>query len=282
MTELRKKMEMELTLKGYSESTKRAYIAHVKRYSKHYNVSPKMLGTEEIKKYLNYLIKERKLSKSYINSAYSALKFFYERVADQNWELKKIPRVKAQKILPTVLSKNEVLLILDSLSNIKHRAMLSTIYSAGLRVSEAVALKPEDIDSERMQIRVKCGKGKKERYTILSETTLKLLREYYRSSKVCGPWLFPGKNPGCALSTRTVQRVFKKALEKSGVRKKASIHTLRHSFATHLLENGTSIRYIQKLLGHTNIKTTTVYLQVTRFDLVKIKSPLDEMGDLND
>lgn len=207
MSVLKDNMIMDLQLKGFSEQTQKAYISHVKTYAKYFGQSPEKLGTNEIKQYLHYLIMERKLSKSYINTTYSALKFFYTVTLDREWEMKQIPRVKREKKLPTVLSKIEVKKLFDVTTNLKHKAILMTVYGGGLRVSEVANLKPGDIDSANMQIHIRLGKGNKDRYTILSKVNLRILREYW---KLYRPeiWLFPSVNPVNHLSTRTIERIF--------------------------------------------------------------------------
>ena len=223
---------------------------------------------------------ERKLSKSYINTTYSALKFFYTVTLGREWEMKQIPRVKKDKKLPTVLSKGEVQKIFDATTNLKHKAILMTVYGGGLRVSEVANLKPGDIDSANMQIHIRLGKGNKDRYTILAKVNLMILREYWKLYRP-GIWLFPSVNPVDHLSSRTMERVFQQSKEKAGIKKDVSIHTLRHSFATHMLESGVAINYIQLLLGHTSLTTTCIYIHLARKDVLNLKSPLDTFGDYN-
>jgi site-specific recombinase XerD len=277
MGELRRKMKMDMELKGLSLRTIETYLSWMKKYTLHYGRSPKELGDEEVRNYLHFLLKEKNVAQASINQAYSALKFFYQTTLGRSWQGEKIPRSKVPKKLPVVLSKEEVQDVFSNTGNIKHLAMLMTIYSGGLRLSEATHLKPEDIDSKRMSIKVR-GKGDKERYTLLGEKTLDILRTYW---KVCSPsqWLFCSKIPGQPISTSCVQRVFKSSLHKSGIKKKASIHTLRHSFATHLLESGVDLIYIQRLLGHTSARTTAIYLHVTRKGVARITSPIDLLED---
>jgi len=280
MSVLKEKMTMDLQLKGFSEQTQKAYISHVKAYSKYFRQSPDKLGTDEIKQYLHYLITERKLSKSYINTTYSGLKFFYTVTLGREWEMKQIPRVKRDKKLPTVLSKGEVQKIFDATTNLKHKAILMTVYGGGLRVSEVANLKPGDIDSANMQIHIRLGKGNKDRYTILAKANLMILRKYWKLYRP-GIWLFPGANTVNHLSIRSIERIFQQSKEKAGINKVASIHTLRHSFATHMLESGANISYIQLLLGHTSPKTTCIYIHLTTKDALNLKSPLDTFGDYN-
>ena len=186
-----------------------------------------------------------------------------------------IDRPKKEKTLPVVLSEEEILLILRSVSNLKHKAILMVIYSAGLRISECINLKIKDIDSNRMQIRVEQSKGKKDRYTLLSTKTLLILRDYFKEYRP-KEFLFEGQDGGC-YSTRSIQNIFRDAVEKAKINKKVTVHSLRHSFATHLLENGTNLRYIQSLLGHSNSKTTEIYTHVTTKGFEQLKSPLDNL-----
>jgi site-specific recombinase XerD len=277
MGELKRKMKMDMELKGLSLRTIQTYLSWMKKYTLHYGRSPKDLGDEEIRNYLHFLLKEKKAAQASITQAYSALKFFYQTTLGRSWHGEKIPRSKVPKKLPVVLSKEEVQEIFSSTLNLKHLAIFMTIYSGGLRISEATHLKPEDIDSKRMSIKVR-GKGDKERYTLLGDKTLDILRTYW---KECRPsqWLFATKLSDQPISTSSVQRAFKSSLRKAGIKKKASIHTLRHSFATHLLESGVDLIYIQRLLGHTSARTTAIYLHVTRKGVARITSPIDLLED---
>ena len=209
-----------------------------------------------------------------LDVAYAALKFLYNTVLEKPWELIPVPRVKTEQKLPVVLSIEEINKLFSVIENIKHKALLSIVYSAGLRATEAAQLKVTDIDSKRMQIRIENSKGAKDRYTILSEKTLYILREYWRIYKP-QHWLFPGRYGDTHLCYRGISFMFNKYKEQAGITKPATIHSLRHSFATHLLENGADLHHIQLLLGHSSPKTTTVYLHVRRVDLQKIASPFD-------
>ena len=274
MGKLHDQMKMDLELKNLSPRTRSCYLTWMKSFALHFHRSPDELGDQEIREYLHYLIQEKKASQSGISQAYSALKFFYETTLKRDWNGFRIPRVQMCRKLPVVLSQLEIQAILSAPGNLKHRALLMTIYSAGLRVSEVVHLKVSDIDSQRMTIRVQQGKGQKDRYTLLSQRTLEVLREYWKEYRP-QDWLFPGKPETEPLSVSSVQRVFGKVLLQVGIKKPASVHTLRHSFATHLLEAGTDLYHIQRLLGHTTPKTTVVYLHLSRKDLGSVKSPLD-------
>lgn len=274
MNTLREKMQREMDLKGLSSRTKKIYLTEIDKYEKYFNRPPEELSAEEIKQYLHYIIQTKQNSSSAVNVAYSALKFFYSNTLNRDWEFKSIPRMKKAKKLPIVLDRKEINAILNVTRNIKHRALLALIYSAGLRVSEAANLKVTDIDSKRMLVRVEQAKGAKDRYTLLSRTALALLRRYwyaYRPSY----WLFAGQQGNKPVSVRTIQKVFEIYAGKAGITKPASVHTLRHSFATHLLENGTDLHHIQLFLGHSSPQTTTIYLHVKRHDLLNISSPLD-------
>ena len=274
MGRLRDQMERDLELKNYSPKTRSCYLASVKNFALHFHRSPAELTDEEAREYLRYLIQEKKASQSAISQTYSALKFLYETTLKRDWDGFRIPRAKIEKRLPVVLSQQEIQAIFSATRNLKHRAVLMTIYSAGLRVSEAVHLKVPDIDSQRMVIRVEQGKGKKDRYTLLAQRTLEVLREYWRAYRP-RDWLFPGQPAKGALSVSSVQKVFKEVLHEAGIKKRATVHTLRHSFATHLVEEKTDLYQIQRLLGHTTPKTTTVYLHLSRKDLGGVRSPID-------
>jgi integrase/recombinase XerD len=278
MGKLKDQMEMDMRLRRMSPRTIRCYLVCMKNVALHFGKSPADLDEEEIRKYLHYLMEERKASQAVISQSYSALKFFFEKTIEKPWSVLKIPRSKQSKKLPVVLSKQEVELILSATRNLKHRAILMTVYSAGLRVGEVTRLKVSDIDSGRMMIRINEGKGLKDRYTLLGERNLEVLRRYY---KVCRPseWLFPGRNRAEPVSVSCVQKAFQASKLKAGIKKKASIHTLRHCFATHLLESGTDLYYIQRLLGHGSARTTAVYLHITGRDISRIRSPLDLSGE---
>jgi integrase/recombinase XerD len=274
MGALYNQMKRDLELKNFSPKTVTCYLTCMRDFVRHYGRSPVEMGDEEIRCYLYYLLKEKKTSQSLINQSYSAMKFFYETTMGKKWNAIQIPRSKNPKRLPVILSIEEVQAILGSIDNLKHRTILTTIYSGGLRVGEVTRLKANHIDSNRMTIRVEGGKGNRDRYTILGDRTLKLLRTYWKAYQP-GEWLFPGHNPAKPLHSASVQRVFKAAVKKAGIRKKVSVHSLRHSFATHLLESGTDLYYIQRLLGHSSANTTAVYLHITGKDLGRITSPVD-------
>jgi len=242
----------DLQIKGYSDKTIRTYMYIIGYYLKHYDSTLDENSCQQIKDYLHHLKEVKKVSQPLMNQSYSALKFFYSTTIRQNWEIMKIPYMRRSKKLPEILNREEISKLLDITHNIKHKAMLMVTYSAGLRVSEAANLKVADIDSKAKTIKVCGGKGNKDRYTLLSEKTLVLLRQYY---KIYRPqiWLFEGQLKTNPIHVSVFQRAFGKAVQDANIKKHVSIHSLRHSFATHLLEQGTDIYVVQRLLGHSHI-----------------------------
>lgn len=276
MTELRKKMIRTMELKNLSDNTQRRYLAAVTGLSQHYNQSPENIKKEMIEDYLLHLKNEKGQSPNSCGSALSGLRFFYRNVLEEEILIDFNVRRRTQK-LPTVLTKEQVWDIISSPKNIKHRLMLMTAYSAGLRAGEVITLKPEHIESNRMLIKVVDGKGNKDRYTLLSVKLLKELRDYYKEYHPQS-YLFPStfskrkEEPLCYESFRSI---YEEARKKAGIKNGKGLHTLRHSFATHLLEAGYDIRKIQVLMGHTRLSTTMIYLYVSRETLSKVSSPLD-------
>lgn len=274
MSELRNKMIKAMELRNLSKNTQRSYLAAVSGLAKHYNKSPDKIAKDMIEDYLLYLKNGKKNAPNSVGSVVSGLRFFYNNVLSDE---KKAPDYSVRKTrkLPTVLTQEEVWHIINATDNMKHRLLLMTTYSAGLRASEVAVLKAKDIDSKRMLIKVEDGKGGKDRYTLLSVRLLKELRHYYRT---CRPktYLFPSSYKGRKiLSYESIRSIYEKARKKAGIKKGPGLHTLRHSFATHLLEAGYDIRKIQVLMGHNSLTTTMIYLHVSRKTLSKIKSPLD-------
>ncbi len=276
MSKLREKMQQEMQLRNYSNRTIVTYLSCISQLTKHLNIAPANLSSEQVKSYLLYLINERKLSKTTINQAISALKFLNEVVLKRDWIQMDLPRPKLPKDLPVVLSKEEIKRLLDVTINLKHRAAFTLAYSSGLRLGEVCHMRPQDIDSSRRQIRVFNGKGQKTRYTILSPSALSLLRECWNRYRP-KTFLFEGHEKGKPLANGTLQKAFKRNLVKSGIKKNACFHSLRHSFATHLLEQGVNLRIIQQLLGHRSIKTTTVYTHLVNFSPDQITSPFENL-----
>lgn len=269
------KMEQELKLRGYGARTRKAYLGHVARFINFYDKEPQDLGGAEVRRYVLHLLDEQR-SHTYVNQCISALKFLYGKVLQRPSPMVNLPRPKKERKLPEVLSRAEVLRIFKAVSNLKHRVLLMMVYSAGLRVGEVVRLRVEDVDSERRLLHVRQGKGRKDRYVMLSEVALETLREYWRAYRPT-KWLFPGQREGRHLHERTVEKILKQACRKAGIQKNVSVHTLRHSFATHLLEAGIDLRYIQEMLGHKSSKTTEIYTRVSERNIAAIRSPLDEI-----
>jgi integrase/recombinase XerD len=275
MTPLRQRMLEDLRLRNYSPRTEEIYIDHVARFARHFGQSPERLGPEEIRRYQLSLI-EGGVSWSQFNQAVCALRFLYGVTLKRSWKVAQVPFAKRPKRLPTVLSPEEVARLLHAVSNRKHRLLLSTIYAAGLRVSEVVGLQVGDIDSRRMVIRVRQGKGRKDRLVMLSPQLLEGLRAYagwYRPRL----WLFPGTDRARPLSVSAVQKVCTRARKAAGIAKSVTPHTLRHSFATHLLEGGADLPLIQAMLGHSDIRTTTRYTHVAAGRIQAAASPLDRL-----
>jgi len=271
-----------MELRGYSPKTIKNYILHVSTFSKFHNKSPELLGEEEIREFLHHCITVRKLSEGTVNYYNACIKFFYAKVLHRKLDLKQLPKAKERRRLPAILSPEEMNDIFNATHNIKYKAIFMTIYSAGLRISEVCNLKVSDIDSKNMQIFIREGKGNKDRYTILGKSNLKILREYWEISRP-KEYLFSGRYSINAISPRSVQVEFGKSIERTKITKHVTVHSVRHAFATHLLNGGTDVCHIQKLLGHTRISSTSVYLHLRRLDLLSIKSPLDTLlGDDND
>ncbi len=271
------KFKQWLRSKRYSESTIMTYSEALKSFLVFYREKPiAEITNEDVIVYNNAYILKNNLSASYQNQIVNALKLFFRTVQNKVIVVDAIHRPKRSKLLPNVLSKEEVKLILNAHSNIKHKMMLSLIYSCGLRRSELLNLKPLDIDSKRNIVLLKNAKGKKDRIAPLSSKILEMLREYYRGYKP-KTWLFEGQNGGDQYSEQSLQSVLKQALQKAGIKKPVTLHWLRHSYATHLLESGTDLRYIQELLGHSSSKTTEIYTHVSTKSLQQIKSPFDDL-----
>ncbi len=264
---------LEMQLRGYSAKTIKSYKNHFMRFYHFSNSKINYIKEDDAKSYIAVLIQGQNVSFSYINQAINSIKLYNKLVHKDLWVLD-LPRPSKDKHLPNILSKEEVNKILNDITNVKHRAILYLVYGSGLRVGEVIKLKIEDINKDRMMIKVNQGKGRKDRYTLLSEKALALLKIYYQAYKP-KDWLFEGAKQDEHITERSVQHVFERALKKAGINKKATVHTLRHCFATHLLESGVDIRYIQELLGHASSKTTEIYTHVSNRALKNIKSPLD-------
>lgn len=277
MIDYLKQMNDAMELRGFATSTKKTYLGHIRRFAEFTKRHPATCGYEDVRIFLLHAITVKKFSSEYVNSAYGAIKFFYQSTLCREWNMYQVPRGKRKTFLPTILTPQEVELLLGSIRNLKHKAILSTIYSAGLRVSEAAHLKLSDIDSSNMRIFIRQAKGFKDRYSLLSNRNLLLLREYWKEYRP-KEWLFPGVPDTQSISTRTIQSTFHDAVKSCGISKKVTVHSLRHSFATHSLNQGASLLQIKELLGHGDIHTTTKYLHLTHAQVLGIKSPFDQMG----
>jgi len=276
MTTLREKFIEQMQLKGRSPRTIKTYIDCILSLARYYNTSPDLLTTEQIRAYFIYCLVEKKFSKSWLNQTISALKILQVEVLKREWNKLDLPRMPAEKRLPVVFSTEEVTKLLIALENIKHSALLMITYSAGLRISEVRHLKVSDIDSSRMLIRIEQSKGNKDRYVVLSPVVLTVLREYYKQYRP-KVFLFENKN-GQPVPEVTARYIFKNALNKSGIKKKVSIHSLRHSYATHMMEQGVALPIIQQMMGHQSLRTTSTYLHVQQYSIDKVRSPLDNLN----
>jgi site-specific recombinase XerD len=269
-------MEQKLHLRGYSPNTVRTYLQAFKEFMLFYvDEDPQNLTEFEIRNYVLYLIEQRKLSRSTQNQAINAIKFFYEKLLLQPRKTYYLDRPMKEQRLPEVLSTEEVMRIFEAVDNLKHRVMLMVLYSAGLRRSELINLRVGDVDLHRHMVLIRGGKGRKDRQTVVAQNLVPALERYVAEYKP-GFWLFEGVK-GERYSASSLQQVLKQAVQRAGITKRVRLHMLRHSFATHLLESGTSTRYIQILLGHESPKTTEIYAHVTRFALENIESPLDKI-----
>lgn len=273
MTPLRKRMIRELELQRKAQSTIKAYVLAVRQLAEHYNRSPDKISVEEVRDYLHHLITVRKVAFQTCNQKKEGIRFFYRHVLRRPDFTLGVPAKRSGR-LPEPLARSEIARLLEPTRNVKHRTLLMTAYGGGLRVSEVVSLKPADIHSERMLIRVNQGKGRKDRYTLLSPRLLQELRAYWLA---CRPktWLFEGARSGHHLAANTAGKIFTQAKERAGLVHGTGIHCLRHSFATHLMEAGVPLPVIQQLMGHAHLSTTARYLHVTSKHLDAVRSPFD-------
>lgn len=260
--------------RNYSPRSVKSYVCMLLNAAKYYHRSPDELSVEEIKKYLHYCTQVRGLSVSTINQTISAFKILFQDVLGKSWEEIKIKRPRKNKHLPDILSKEEIGNIIRLTANPKHKVIIAVLYSSGVRREELLNLKIRDIDSNRMLIRVRNGKGNKSRDTLLAQNTLELLRNYYRKYHPA-EYLFESFRPGVPYSSTSVEKVVQRASQRAGITKHIYPHSFRHTFATHLLEQGTNLKVIQKLLGHTSLRSTMVYLHLAKTDYNDVKSPFD-------
>ena len=259
---LRTRLTEDLKIRNYSPNTVKIYVRCVALFAKYFGRSPEELNAEHVREYQRYLVEEKKASWAFFNQTVCSLRFLYGKTLKQDWPVEQIPYSRPESRLPEVLSISEVSRLLSRVRGLVHLTILRTMYGCGLRLTEALNLQPADIDSDRMVIRVRQGKGRKDRYVTMSPTLLEMLREYYRDCRPKGQWLFPNRTGKYPIHSSGVQRACREAAQVAGLRKRVTTHTLRHSFATSLLEAGADLRTIQVLLGHTSLNTTAIYLHV--------------------
>ena len=271
-------MQKALLLAGFSSRTRKVYTNHSRGFLEWFPGYPGTADAEDVVRYLTHLVEEKEVSRSYHSQAVSALRLLFNRVLRKPAVMREIPRPKKERRLPTVLSQAEVRALLQATRTPAERALATVLYSSGLRVSEVARLRREDLDSDRGLIHVRAGKGRKDRYTLLSDRAAEEAEIHARFLPDDTPWLFPGGKDGSPLTQRSIQKIIGRLGERAGIRKKVTPHVLRHSFATHLLESGTDIRFIQDLLGHASTRTTQIYTHVSRKDLARIRNPLDHLG----
>ncbi|ACC75633.1 site-specific integrase [Paraburkholderia caribensis] len=274
MTPLRQRMLHDMQIRNLAENTQKSYLIQVSSFARHFRRSPELLGPEEIRAWLIYLREERKLAPASLSPAIGALRFLYRVTLKRDWSDEDFPLPRKPVRLPVVLSLEEITTFFDSIPSLKHRTILMVAYAAGLRVSEVVHLKVTDIDSKRMVIRVNQGKNRKDRYVMLSPRLLEILRTYWQDAHPRG-WLFPGDIPGHPITRGAVSRICALARQRCGIRKPITPHSLRHAFATHLLEAGTDVRRIQLLMGHRSLATTSRYLRIATSTVCATASPFD-------
>lgn len=274
MTPLRQRMLHDMQIRNLAENTQKSYLQQVSSFARHFRRSPETLGPEEIRAWTIYLVNERKLAPSSVQLAVGALRFLYRVTLRREWSDEDFPLPKKPVRLPVILSFDEVKAFFDAIPSLKHRAMLMTAYAAGLRISEVAHLKAIDIDSQRMVIRVNQGKNHKDRYVMLSPRLLEILRAYWHDAHP-RDWLFPGDIPGRPITPCAIRLACNMARERSGIKKPITPQSLRHAFATHLLETGADVRRIQVLMGHRSLSTTSRYLRIATSTVCATTSPFD-------
>lgn len=268
-------LKFDIELRGLSKNTQDEYYTKVKIFQNHFDKPATELDEKHIREFLHYLITEKKLSSESVNSYNSGLRFLYGVTLNINLNYKQIPRHRNHRKFPEILTKEEIQNLFNACNDLRDKCILMTIYGAGLRLNDVACLKVSDIDSKKMQLLIRDGKGSKDRYAILSQANLKILRDYWKSYHP-KEWLFYSRNhTGNHITSRAVQNIFRKYLKKAEITKNVTVHSLRHSFATHLLESGTNIYHIKQLLGHSNIRTTCIYLHLLKIESLNVSSPLD-------
>lgn len=280
MTVLRQRMLEDLRVRNYSPRTCECYINRVAGFAQHFHKSPDLLGPEEVRTYQVHLVEEKKCSWTTLNQTVCALRFLYLTTLHRDWAIRHIPYAKVEQKLPVVLSQGEVLRLLESVSNFKHLSILLAGYTGGLRISEIANLRVADIDGERMIIHVRLGKGGKDRIVPLSPVLQATLRTYWREARP-PTLLFPGKQANRPISATSIRNILRKAVVTAGIKKPVTMHTLRHTFATHHLEAGTDLRVLQMVMGHSSLKTTSRYLHVSTEKLRSTQTPLELLTDLD-
>lgn len=275
MSALRRRMIDDMTLRNLSPATQRSYLHAVTKFSRHFGCPPDRLGLEDVRSFQVHLVSQG-ISWPALNQIVCALRFFYGVTLDRAEIPERIVYARTPRKLPSILSADEVVRFLEAVPSLKTRVALTTAYAAGLRASEAVSLQVADIDSDRMVLQVRHGKGAKDRTVMLSAALLTILRSYWRLARPT-PWLFPGRSPDKPIDVQVLHAACRSATKAAGLTKRVSVHTLRHSFATHLLESGTDIRIIQVLLGHSNLSTTARYTHVATATIARTQSPLDRL-----
>ena len=263
-----------MEIRNYSPRTVKTYVAMLVTTSKYFHLSPDKITIDRLKSYLHYCTKERGLSVSTVNQTINAFRILFQDVLGKDWEKIKIKRPRKNRHLPVILSKEEVSKMIELTVNLKHKAIIALLYSSGVRREELLNLQLSDIDSKRMLIRIRNGKGNKTRETLLAQNALEMLRTYFRlyHPKI---YLFESYRPGISYSASSVKKIVDRAAQRAGVTKSVCIHSLRHAFATHLLEQGANLKVIQRLLGHTSMRSTMIYLHLARTDYNNVKSPFD-------
>ena len=280
--EILNQLKFDMELRGLSIHTQEEYLTKAKMFQNHFGKPATELGIKEIREFLHYLKTEKKLSNGSINTYNSGLRFLYGVTLDITLNYRQIPCQKKKRKFPDILTQEEVQKLFDSCDNLRDKCILMTIYGAGLRLSEAANLKVSDIDSQKMRLLIRSGKGGKDRYALLSQTNLEILREYWKFYRPTD-YLFKSRTQSSPhLTPRAIADIFHKYKVKAGITKKVSVHTLRHCFATHLLEAGTNIYHIKQLLGHADISTTTFYLHLLKLDSIPVESPLDTLKSLSE
>lgn len=277
MGQLRDRMEADLKIGGYSPSTQKTYLFWIRKFAGHFMRSPAEMGADEVRRFLLYLVEERKVSRESIRQVRASLRFLYTVTLARPVEIEWLPAPRRERRLPVVLSGTEVHALLNAIRSPKYRTIFMAMYAGGLRISEACRLRAEDVDSKRGVIRI-VGKGNKERCTVLSQRLLEHLRNYWRLVRPQDDWLFPGRTKEGHASRETASKVFRQAATVAGIAPHVPPHSLRHSFATHLIEAGTDVTVVKALLGHSSLRTTEIYTHTSVEQIARTQSPLDLLG----